>query len=88
MQVLDLSATVAHRCSDREKNVFYQSPQFKARIIELLPGGTMPACEMASYVLFYLVRGEVEIQVNRQVASVKEGRCLVSEPATCHFSRI
>jgi len=72
----------AHPYSEREKNVFYQSPRFKARIIELPAGGAMPDCEMASHVLFYVIRGEAEVQVNQEVASVKEGQCLISEPAT------
>lgn len=82
MQLFDLSAMVAHPYSEREKNVFYQAPQFKLRIIELPAGGTMPACEMISHVIFCVVRGEAEVQVNRQTARIKEGQCLVSEPAT------
>jgi quercetin dioxygenase-like cupin family protein len=82
MQVFDLSAMVAHPYSEREKNVFYQAPQFKLRIIELPAGGAMPVCEMTSHVLFYVVRGEAEVQVNRQTARIREGQCLVSEPAT------
>ena len=42
----------------------------------------MPDCAMASHVLFYVIRGEAEVQVNQEVASVKEGQCLISEPAT------
>jgi len=82
MQVFDLSATMAHPYSERDKNVFYQAPRFKARIIELPAGGAMPDCEMASHVLFYVIRGAAEVQVNQQVASIREGQCLVSEPAT------
>jgi mannose-6-phosphate isomerase-like protein (cupin superfamily) len=37
---------------------------------------------MASHVLFYVVQGEAEVQVNQEVATIKEGQCLVSEPAT------
>lgn len=82
MQVFDLSAMAAHPYSEREKNVFYQAPRFKARIIELPAGGAMPDCEMASHVLFYVIRGEAEVHVNREVASIKVGQCLISEPAT------
>jgi quercetin dioxygenase-like cupin family protein len=82
MRIFDLKAMTSHPYSEREKNVFYQAPQFKARIIELPAKGRMPTCEMASHVLFYVVQGEAEVQVNQEVATIKEGQCLVSEPAT------
>ena len=82
MRVFDIRAMVSHPYDKREKNVFYQTPQFKARIIELPAGGGMPTCEMASHVLFYVVRGEVEVQVNGEVATLQEGQCLATEPAT------
>ena len=82
MRIFDLKAMTSHPYSEREKNVFYQAPQFKARIIELPAKGRMPSCEMASHVLFYVVQGEAEVQVNQEVATIKEGQCLVSEPAT------
>ncbi len=82
MQVFDISAMAAHSYSEREKNVLYQTPRFKVRIIELPAGGSMPDCEMASHVLFYVVRGETKVQVNQQTATINEGQCLISEPAT------
>jgi quercetin dioxygenase-like cupin family protein len=82
MRIFDLRAMTPHPYDEREKNVFYQTPQFKARIIELPAKGRMPTCEMASHVLFYVVQGEAEVQVNQEVANIKEGQCLISEPAT------
>jgi len=82
MRTFDVMAMEAHPYDKREKNVFYQTPQFKARIIELPAGGGMPPCEMASYVLFYVVRGEAEVQVNGEVTVLREGQCLTTEPAT------
>jgi quercetin dioxygenase-like cupin family protein len=82
MRIFDLGATVAQPYDEREKNVFYQTPQFKARIIELPAKGRMPTCEMASHVLFYVVQGEAEVQVNQEVATIKQRQCLISEPAT------
>jgi quercetin dioxygenase-like cupin family protein len=82
MRTFDVKAMKSHPYDEREKNVFYQTPQFKARIIELPDGGGMPSCEMASHVLFYVVRGEAEVQVNEEVAAMREGQCLVTEPAT------
>ena len=82
MRIFDLRAMTPHPYDEREKNVFCQTPQFKARIIELPAKGRMPTCEMTSHVLFYVVQGEAEVQVNQEVATIKEGQCLVSEPAT------
>jgi quercetin dioxygenase-like cupin family protein len=42
----------------------------------------MPTCEMASHVLFYVIQGEAGVQVNRESAILKEGQCLITEPAT------
>ena len=88
MQVFDLNAMAAHPFSEREKNVFYQSPRFKARIIDLPAGGAMPDCEMASHVLFFVISGEAEVHVNREVATIKDGQCLVSEPATISMKTV
>jgi len=82
MRIFDLRAMTPHPYDEREKNVFYQTPQFKARIIELPAKGSMPTCEMASHVLFYVVQGEAEVQVNQEVATIKQGQCLISEPST------
>jgi len=82
MRIFDIRAMESHSYDKREKNVFYQTPQFKARIIELPAGGGMPTCEMASHVLFYVVRGEAEVQVNGEIAALREGQCLDTEPAT------
>ena len=82
MRIFDLRAMTPHPYDEREKNVFCQTPQFKARIIELPAKGRMPTCAMASHVLFYVVQGEAEVQVNQEVATIKQGQCLISEPAT------
>ena len=42
----------------------------------------MPTCEMASYVIFYVIKGTVEVRVNQEKVSIKEGQCLITEPAT------
>ena len=42
----------------------------------------MPTCEMASYVIFYVLSGEVKVTVNSETVVLKEKRCLITEPAT------
>lgn len=82
MNVFDLDKMSAFPYDQREKNVFYQTNEFKMRIIELPPGGQMPTCEMASYVIFYVLNGSAKVTVKSETTDLKEKQCLISEPAT------
>lgn len=82
MQIFNLKTIKPYPYEDRHKNVLYKAKEFKTRIIELPPGGEMPTCEMASYVVFYVIRGTAEVEVNQQKTILKEGQCLITEPAT------
>jgi len=82
MQIFDIKTMKSHPYNERDKNVFYKTDEFKARIIELPEGGEMPTCEMDSYVIFLVIKGTVDIKVNHQDAILKEGQCLITEPAT------
>ena len=82
MKIFDLAETAAFPYEQREKNVFYQTKEFKTRIIELPPGGQMPTCEMASHVIFYVLDGEARVTVNSETVELKEKQCLITEPAT------
>jgi quercetin dioxygenase-like cupin family protein len=82
MQIFDLHAMTAHPYAERAKNVFYQVEEFKTRIIELPSGGAMPACEMASHVIFYVLAGSADVTVNQEQVTLQEGACLIAEPAT------
>ena len=82
MQVFNLKTMKSHPYKERDKNVFYKDKQFKTRIIELPPDGEMPTCEMLSYVIFYVIKGTVEVRVNQEKTILKEGQCLIVESAT------
>ena len=73
IQVFDLKAMKAYPYEERDRNVFYKMREFKARIIELPAGGEMPTCEMASYVIFYVIEGAAEVRVNQEKVNIKEG---------------
>ena len=81
MIIFDLNNMTAFPYDQREKNVFYQTEEFKTRIIELPPGGDIPTCEMASYVIFYILDGEVRVTLNSETVELKEKQCLITEPA-------
>ncbi|MBN2190984.1 MAG: hypothetical protein JW728_07240 [Candidatus Aureabacteria bacterium] len=80
-QVFDFNKMRAFPYEEREKNVFYKSPQFKMRIIELPVGGKMPECKMESYVIFYVTKGSADITVNGETGTVLSGQVLVTGPA-------
>ena len=82
MEVFDLKSMKTYSYDEREKNVFYKTKEFKTRIIELPAEGKMPECKMDSYVIFNFIYGEAEITVDNKTVTIKEGQCLISEPAT------
>lgn len=82
MQIFDLKAFDTYPYKKREKNVFFKSEQFKARIIKLKAGGEIPTCQMESNVVFYVLDGTAEVSVNNEKKIIKEGQCMITEPAT------
>lgn len=70
----------------KRTEVIHQASNFKIRIIELPPGGSIPPCEMASSVIFHVLAGAVNITSDGETAYVKEGQGIVSEPATISMS--
>ena len=81
MQIIDLKKMISNPYDEREKNIFYNVEEFKARIIKLPVDGIMPTCKMDSYVIFYVIEGTVDVTVNQEKTTIKEGECLISEPA-------
>ncbi|MHC1787846.1 MAG: cupin domain-containing protein [Christensenellales bacterium] len=81
MEIFDLLKLDAEGYENRNVNVFYHNDLFKARVIALEPGGEIPECRMESYVMFYVVRGEVMLRKNGESSSLREGQVFISEPA-------
>lgn len=67
---------------EKKAQVFYKADEFNARIINLSSNGQIPSCEMDSYVLFYVLSGEVEVTVDGEKEKLDEQKCLITEPAT------
>ena len=82
MKIFDLIKMKAFPSEEKEKNIFYQTKEFKTRIIELPPQGEIPNCEMSSYAIFYVITGTVQVTVNSEKQNLKAGQCLITEPAT------
>lgn len=78
MKVIDLERLAPEEGAE----VFYETEEFSGRVIELPSEGSMPPCEMDSYVMFYVVAGEAVVSVDEEEARLKQGSCLITEPAT------
>ncbi|MBC8387640.1 MAG: hypothetical protein H8E13_06275 [Actinobacteria bacterium] len=81
MKIFDLYDIESFPYSSRDKNVFYYTDEFKTRIIELAKGDKIPECEMDSYVVFYVIKGEAVITVNTSTSTIDAGKCVITSPA-------
>lgn len=81
MEIFDLMKLEAQGYENRAVNVFYQNDLFKTRVIVLEAGGKIPECQMDSFVIFYVVRGEVLLRKNNKSTILKENQVLITEPA-------
>lgn len=81
MEIFDLLNLSAESYENRNVNVFFQNDLFKARVIALEPDGKIPECKMESFVMFYVVRGEVLLRKNGESSPLREGQVFISEPA-------
>lgn len=81
MKIFDLMDLVAQGFENRGVNVFFQNDLFKSRVIVLEAGGKIPECQMDSFVMFYVVKGEVLLRKNDESAILKENQVFITEPA-------
>lgn len=79
--VFDLMNMNAGDYDKRDINVFFQNDLFKTRVIDLKAEGKIPNCQMDSFVLFYVVKGEVEVKKNGEPVVLKENQVFITEPA-------
>lgn len=81
MNVYDLLGLEVQPFEKRGANVFFQNDLFKVRVIALEPGGEIPDCQMAEYVMFYVVQGEVRLNKNGEEILLKANQAFITEPA-------
>ncbi len=82
MKTFDITHMRAYGYDERSESVFHEAPEFKMRVVDLAPGGSMPLCEMASHVVFVCVEGKASISVDGDEVSIGPGQGLVTEPAS------
>jgi quercetin dioxygenase-like cupin family protein len=80
MKIFPLNDIYVYPYEERAKNVFFEAEKFKTRMIQIEPGGKLPDCQMKSHVIFYVISGEANVEVNGEKAVLKQGDCLISEP--------
>jgi len=80
MRIFDIQKIKVYPYEKREKNVLFACKDFKARIIQLLPGKEIPYCDMPSWVLFLCLRGEARVEINSKAKTIRKGQLLISEP--------
>jgi len=81
MEIFDLMDLAAQGYENRQVNVFFQNDLFKTRVIVLEADGKIPECQMDSYVMFYVVKGEVLLKKNDETSVLKENQVFITEPA-------
>ena len=80
MKIFDLMNIEAEGYEKRNVNVFFKNDLFKTRVIVLEAGGEIPPCDMDSFVMFYVVKGEVILSKNDESSVLKENQVFISEP--------
>lgn len=81
MEIFNLMDLAAQGYENRQVNVFYQNDLFKTRVIVIEAGGKIPECQMDTYVMFYVIKGEVVLTKNDETAMLKENQVFITEPA-------
>ncbi len=81
MEIFDLMDLNAEGYENRKVNVFFQNERFKTRVIVLEAGGKIPECRMDSFVMFYVIKGEVLMKKNSESSVLKENQVFITEPA-------
>jgi quercetin dioxygenase-like cupin family protein len=81
MLLLDLNKVISFPYEQRDKNVFYKTKEFKTRIIELGRNGQIPPCEMSSYVIFVVLKGDAIVTIDAKERTLTAGNCLITKPA-------
>lgn len=81
METFDLLNLEAEGYEKRNVNVFFENDLFKTRVIVLEPEQKIPECMMDSFVMFYVVKGEVLLRKNEESTILKENHVFITEPA-------
>lgn len=82
MNVHDLRMMASAEPGRHRTEVFFENGLFKARMISIGAAATIPTCVMATYVLFSVLEGEVELSRNDERVLMKTGMVFITDPAS------
>lgn len=81
MKIFDLMKLDVKSYEKRGVNVFFHNDKFKTRLIVLEAGGKISPCQMETFVLFYVLKGEVLLRKIKESSFLKENQIFITEPA-------
>ena len=93
MDIYDLTRLELDPKAGGSCGAFYQNDLINARLIVLDAGQKISDAQVDSYVMFYVVKGEVTVTRNGETAKLHETQVFITEPAvvsleTAHGARL
>ena len=82
MEIFDLKKMEKGPDGKQKSKLLFEKDGIKLRTIILGPDERIPPCDMTSRVIFHVVEGSVDITVNEETRCLREGFCIITEPAT------
>jgi len=86
MKIMDFNKIDGFPFAERQKNELYKTEDFKIRIIDLPENGSLPECTMETHVVFVIMQGQVDINVNGKKYNLSEKQSIASEPGIFSMS--
>lgn len=93
MNIYDLTKLELDPKAGGNCGAFYQNDLINARLIVLNAGQKISDAQVDSYVMFYVVKGEVTVTRNNETAPLHEKQVFITDPAvvsleTVHGARL
>ena len=93
MNIYDLTKLELDPKAGGNCGAFYQNGLINARLIVLNAGQKISDAQVDSYVMFYVVKGEVTVKRNDETAPLHEKQVFITDPAvvsleTVHGARL
>ncbi len=88
MGKFDLMNLKVEDVENEGSNVFFQNDVFKTRLIVLKAGASISPCQMHTFVIFFVVEGEVVLKRNEESSVLKQNQIFITEPALLSMQSI
>jgi len=88
MNVYDLTMLELDPNAGGNCGAFYQNDLINARLILLKAGQKISDAHVDSYVMFYVVKGEVTLKRNDETTVLHENQVFISDPAVVSLATV